>query len=389
MERSAPLWEEKIMWELRNGRNVMVVGHANTLRGLVKTIDGISDDEIQDVAIPTGIPIVYKFDKNMNSVEPTMDQQTAAQIHMNGLFLEKPGLLKEALAREEEWSRQIPGYTPTMSNRKVMTPLERSLYKLRAERELGKWAGQFIDPNAPLEDDGNDGNMGTYRVTLNSPARFCLLFPFHSPWLVHLSPIGKPMQLIEDEVWELGMHELEEGAQFDPDAPVFHPSNGEPIAVNGDDVDDDSLPVGEASTVAKNHPCVTSFPSASVIPGFGSARTSDLNPAVETCWSPSLTFLLTCYTAIRRDPVIVIIRHGKTEHNKLGLFTGWEDAPLAEDGVDEAREAGRLLKAHGFEFDVVYTSWLSRAIETAWHVIDELDALWLPIVKTWRLNERM
>jgi 2,3-bisphosphoglycerate-dependent phosphoglycerate mutase len=91
---------------------------------------------------------------------------------------------------------------------------------------------------------------------------------------------------------------------------------------------------------------------------------------------------------IRKESVIVIIRHGKTEHNKLGLFTGWEDAPLATDGVTEAREAGRLLKSHGFEFDVVYTSWLSRAIETSLHVMDELDALWLPIVKTWRLNER-
>jgi len=52
-------------------------------------------------------------------------------------------------------------------------------------------------------------------------------------------------------------------------------------------------------------------------------------------------------------------------------------------------EAGRLLKAHGFEFDVVYTSWLSRAIETAWLVLDEMDCLWLPIIKSWRLNERM
>ena len=92
---------------------------------------------------------------------------------------------------------------------------------------------------------------------------------------------------------------------------------------------------------------------------------------------------------IRKDAVIVIIRHGKTEHNKLGLFTGWEDAPLARDGVLEAQEAGRLLKAHGFEFDVVYTSWLSRAIETAWEVLDQMDCLWLPIIKTWRLNERM
>jgi 2,3-bisphosphoglycerate-dependent phosphoglycerate mutase len=62
---------------------------------------------------------------------------------------------------------------------------------------------------------------------------------------------------------------------------------------------------------------------------------------------------------------------------------------LAREGVEEARAAGRLLKLHGFEFDIVYTSWLSRAIETALYVLDELDSLWLPMIKTWRLNERM
>ena len=92
---------------------------------------------------------------------------------------------------------------------------------------------------------------------------------------------------------------------------------------------------------------------------------------------------------LREGPIICIIRHGKTEHNKLGLFTGWEDAPLAPEGRVEAREAGKLLKMHGIEFDVVYTSWLSRAIETAWLVLNELDSLWLPIIKSWRLNERM
>jgi 2,3-bisphosphoglycerate-dependent phosphoglycerate mutase len=66
-----------------------------------------------------------------------------------------------------------------------------------------------------------------------------------------------------------------------------------------------------------------------------------------------------------------------------------EDAPLASEGIEEAKAAGRLLKIHGFEFDVVYTSWLSRALETALYVMDEMDALWLPIIKTWRLNERM
>ena len=62
---------------------------------------------------------------------------------------------------------------------------------------------------------------------------------------------------------------------------------------------------------------------------------------------------------------------------------------MAEEGIEEAKEAGRNLKKFGFEFDVVYTSWLSRAVETAWFVMDEMDCLWLPIVKTWRLNERM
>ena len=68
----------------------------------------------------------------------------------------------------------------------------------------------------------------------------------------------------------------------------------------------------------------------------------------------------------------------------IGLFTGWDDVPLAVEGVEEAKAAGRLLKLHGFEFDVVYTSWLSRAIETAWLVMDSMDALWLPIIKSWR-----
>ena len=86
---------------------------------------------------------------------------------------------------------------------------------------------------------------------------------------------------------------------------------------------------------------------------------------------------------------VVIIRHGKTGHNKLGLFTGWEDVSLADEGRAEAVEAGRMLRRHGVRFDVVYTSWLSRAIETAWLVLVELDAMWLPIRKSWRLNERM
>ena len=241
-----------------------------------------------------------------------------SQVHMNGVFLEKPGLLKEALKREAEWKQNVPGYNATISTGNALTSLELSLNKLNAYRELGEWAGQFVDPNAVDEDDGSDGNM------------------------------GKPIQMAEDDVWDQGLREMEQ----------------QPMMNVMDDFDDDDESTPFVNLISSTQPCVKPIPE-------GEQETSEVetNPA-------------------RTDPVIVIIRHGKTEHNKLGLFTGWEDAPLAKEGIEEAKEAGRLLKSHGFEFDIVYTSWLSRAIETAWLVIDELDALWLPIIKTWRLNER-
>ena len=163
MERTRPLWEDKISYELRMGRNVLVVAHANTLRGLVKIIDNIGDEDIQQVSIPTGIPIVYKFQTNSGSnspLRPEPPSDTAlSQTHMSGIFLEKPGMLKEALKREKEWIENVPGYSESMNRSKTpMTALERSLSKLAAEKELKNWAGQFVDYQKLLqEDDGTDG----------------------------------------------------------------------------------------------------------------------------------------------------------------------------------------------------------------------------------------
>jgi broad specificity phosphatase PhoE len=255
MNRAAPILEEKILYEIRNGKNVMVVAHANTIRGLVKILDNIEDNDICDVSIPTGIPIIYKFNRAMETIPPSADRQTASQIHMKGLFLEKPGLLQEALKKEKEWQYAVPGYSRTMErNKSPMSSLERSLFKLKAERELGVWAGQFIDPNAIEEDDGNDGNS------------------------------GRPMQLTEaqeDKLWEEGLAELESGDQFDPDGPSFHRDQTEDddfdeISVSGD---------GVVASLISNHPCLKPMPSASVLPGMGSVP-------------------------VRQGPVIVIIRHG-------------------------------------------------------------------------------
>lgn len=85
---------------------------------------------------------------------------------------------------------------------------------------------------------------------------------------------------------------------------------------------------------------------------------------------------------------LVIIRHGESEWNKQNLFTGWVDVDLSEKGREEAKSAGKLLKDNGYDFDLCYTSYLKRAIHTLNYVLDEMDLAWLPVVKTWKLNER-
>ena len=85
---------------------------------------------------------------------------------------------------------------------------------------------------------------------------------------------------------------------------------------------------------------------------------------------------------------LVLIRHGESQWNLDNRFTGWHDVDLTETGINQAKNAGQILKSHGFDFDLTYTSVLKRAIRTLWHVLDEMDRTWLPMVHTWRLNER-
>ncbi|RZU02376.1 2,3-diphosphoglycerate-dependent phosphoglycerate mutase [Rivibacter subsaxonicus] len=85
---------------------------------------------------------------------------------------------------------------------------------------------------------------------------------------------------------------------------------------------------------------------------------------------------------------LVLIRHGESTWNLENRFTGWTDVPLTATGVSQAKEAGRLLKEAGMEFDVAYTSVLQRAIWTLWHCLDNMERTWLPVINDWRLNER-
>jgi 2,3-bisphosphoglycerate-dependent phosphoglycerate mutase len=85
---------------------------------------------------------------------------------------------------------------------------------------------------------------------------------------------------------------------------------------------------------------------------------------------------------------LVLIRHGESTWNLENRFTGWVDVDLTDTGIAQAKKAGQLLKAEGYEFDVAYTSVLKRAIRTLWLALDEMDRTWLPVMKHWRLNER-
>jgi 2,3-bisphosphoglycerate-dependent phosphoglycerate mutase len=85
---------------------------------------------------------------------------------------------------------------------------------------------------------------------------------------------------------------------------------------------------------------------------------------------------------------LVLVRHGESTWNKENRFTGWTDVELSDKGRQEALEGGRVLKAEGLTFDVAYTSVLKRAIRTLWTVLDEMELMWIPVYRSWRLNER-
>jgi 2,3-bisphosphoglycerate-dependent phosphoglycerate mutase len=86
---------------------------------------------------------------------------------------------------------------------------------------------------------------------------------------------------------------------------------------------------------------------------------------------------------------LILLRHGQSQWNKENRFTGWTDVPLSDEGLAEAEHAAKLLREGGYTFDLAYTSVLRRAIKTLWVVLEQNDLMWIPVVNSWRLNERM
>jgi 2,3-bisphosphoglycerate-dependent phosphoglycerate mutase len=317
IDRTLPIWDQ-LRNDIKNGRNVLVVAHANSLRGLIAHVDGISIDEILKVGIPNGIPLIYKFDANMQPIP-----QRKAVAPLRGEYLEKAGLLREALAREEAYAGTIEGFTELLE----------SLKESQSRQHYGP-ARQVLQSLGKLEQHRKI--VGLMNTQFGEPKR-------------------KNDEDIEPD-------DIDNAVEADLPLPLPVPAMEAPVQ-------GDSCAVRGGEVAKGNH--VRYFRSQKTGAEAGTLPLDD------------------DYEQISR-PLLVIIRHGKTEHNKLGLFTGWEDASLAAEGRAEAQLAGKIMQEHRLKFDIVYTSWLSRAIETAWIAMNELDdALWLPIVKTWRLNERM
>ena len=298
LERVVPVFQERILQDLDEGLDVVVVAHGNSLRGLVKNIDGLDDSVIERVGIPNGIPLVYEFDRDDSGTLIPVETMDKTQTDLSGEFLEERGLLREAIALERKALLEPPSWAPS-SQDAVSSTLEQGLETLARERRVMAYAQ--LGTNLPLVDP----------VPLLAQA-----------------PIKVVPSVVPDADARGGVVE----------ARPTQPQAG-PMA-------------------SRERP----------------RRRRSVKPPTP---------------GKQRPPLVILIRHGQTTHNKLGLFTGWEDAPLSPEGRAEASRAGALLAAHGVEVDAVYTSWLTRAITTAWLVLAPLDSLWVSIHKSWRLNERM
>jgi 2,3-bisphosphoglycerate-dependent phosphoglycerate mutase len=292
------------------------------------------------LSLHTGIPFVYHFehgsgrDANNNNnnnkkimmVPVTPPNGSLTQRHCNGKFLGKPALLQKAVDEHREWKGSVPGLS-------------------LLEEETSSSSEAAVDADAARGGDAVPKKKKKKRPRRTASIADSLL-------MLRREQTGDEQARVDDFDEQVNLVLNSQASSSSVSA-----ARKDTFADPSEFEDFDSTTINEKGSVAANM-----VPLAA--DGGGTQNEND-------------------------GPVVVFIRHGRTPHNNLGLFTGWEDPPLAPDGVEDAKNAGRLLRRHGFKFDVVYSSWLQRAIQTAWYVLDELGALHLPMIKSWRLNERM
>lgn len=284
-ERARPLWEHKIRRDIAQGKTVLVVAHRDALRGLIKSIDGIGDAEIEDVRVPKCIPFVYRFRAGNHGALisiPPDPNSSLTQKYASASFLETPKSLQAAVAEQQNEvsdDLHLPGGAP--ANQQRPTTLGNTLQMLRAQQNLVPPTDlNGRDGNGVVE-KGGAGNLGFAR--------------------------GDVVDDDTDDVYLATSPMAAEQVRWTDDPSEFEEYEYDEFAF--DDVSD--VPVNVVSAPAT----IGTFQGVPVGKG---------------------------------NPLVVLVRHGRTPHNDLGLFTGWEDPPLTEGGVEDARNAGRLLKRYVF-----------------------------------------
>jgi len=321
------VWKREILPDLRRGRSVLVVAHGNTIRALVQAIDDLDEEEVAQLEVPPCIPLVYRFQRK-GAIESLAEG--AADFSIKTVARARLQIVAAALRQRLRGGRSRESI---------------DIVPICSEHAVAPLSGEYLAKKGAVA-------AAQDRVRSASMARY---------------GIGDAFA------------EQQTKRNHGTYGAFLTPSSGADAVASYTPALAAQLPVSMAPTSLAPPPVPPAAPPAApdVAP-----------PAAESILLPG-GVMVPQRRPPKRTQHVVIIRHGKTEHNKLGLFTGWEDVSLAPEGRAEATKAGQLLARHGITFDVVYTSWLSRAIETAWLVLQELDAFWLPIHKTWRLNERM
>lgn len=318
--RVESVWDETIAPALRDGQNVMVVSHGNTLRALCKLIDGVSAADSFHLDLPTACPVVYEFaDAALNHRE-VHGFWGSSDAPRHGRFLVDAKLVAKA---------QDAMRLQCLQNIAVSTVSSEGEDKVSI---CDAWTSEKATDGVALDSEGR-----SYKVRERPPSYFAL----ESERIADDAKkelrgmLSRLERMSLDEHRQLSMAVGEEGAGTPSRA------NG---ASEGTGVEGDVAAAGSvAATASRGVPAVS----------------------------------------------LIIVRHGYSEYNAENRFTGWADVELSNRGREEARFAGSLLREAGCErLEGVFTSYLKRAVKTAWLMLDELELQWVPVQCDWRLNER-
>lgn len=325
VERVQACWDDTIAPALRQGKNVLVVSHGNTLRALVKIVDNVSDEDSFHLDLPTACPVVYDLDARLEPVSAPEGFWGASNAPRYGRFLMSEKKVRQAQeAMRQQCTKDIAVSTVS--------------------------ANPDADPDAIATCDAWTADLESDQIVTIKGQSFAIRERPPSYFALESERIKlEAQQEISSMLTYLYKERQQGGASGDGEDAAAEASGG---GAGG------SAPKGDGSAGRAGR--------------AGQAGADRVDPP-----------------PTQPKSMLIILRHGYSEYNAENRFTGWADVELSNVGREEARFAGSLLREAGVRrLERVYSSYLKRAIKTAWLMLDELELQWVPISYNWRLNER-